>query len=293
MRGMLISAMPLAVYSTRSGTRRRPRSRLFPCRDRGAGLGADGALGHPAHSAALGLYRGLLLYLLRHGPGDRSGRAGRCPMALACNAMATATIFVCLNAYVLDYVDRANLGRSQSTQMVYAATPWAHRADAGVWLHHQWAPAPFCWPGSFAHPAADRLLGAAAWQRQADPARQAPGGQPAGLSGPVLPPAPADCGLDVRGDAQLRLVGLCRLPADLLHRGGPWRQGRRHRLVDHQCAAFRSPCPEPAWPPPVGPPVGPRLAFGACGVLLPGGRSLRVPALGDGRADHGGARSSW
>lgn len=72
------------------------------------------------------------------------------PMSLACNAMATATTFVCLNAYVLDYVDRANLGRSQSTQMVYAAAPWAIGPLTGVWLHDQWQPAPFLLAGGFA-----------------------------------------------------------------------------------------------------------------------------------------------
>jgi hypothetical protein len=72
------------------------------------------------------------------------------PMSLACNAMATATTFVCFNAYVLDYVDRANLGRSQSTQMVYAAAPWALGPLTGVWLHDYWAPAPFLLAGVFA-----------------------------------------------------------------------------------------------------------------------------------------------
>jgi MFS transporter, ACDE family, multidrug resistance protein len=72
------------------------------------------------------------------------------PLSLACNAMATATTFVCFNAYVLDYVDRANLGRSQSTQMVYAAAPWAIGPLTGVWLHDQWAPLPFLLAGAFA-----------------------------------------------------------------------------------------------------------------------------------------------
>lgn len=72
------------------------------------------------------------------------------PLSLACNAMATATTFVCFNAYVLDYVDRANLGRSQSTQMVYAAAPWAIGPMTGVWLHDQWEPAPFLLAGLFA-----------------------------------------------------------------------------------------------------------------------------------------------
>ncbi|MFN6055032.1 MAG: MFS transporter [Paracoccaceae bacterium] len=72
------------------------------------------------------------------------------PLSLACNAMATATTFVCFNAYVLDYVDRENLGRSQSTQMVYAAAPWAIGPMTGVWLHDQWEPAPFLLAGAFA-----------------------------------------------------------------------------------------------------------------------------------------------
>jgi hypothetical protein len=65
------------------------------------------------------------------------------PLALMCNAMATVTVFVCLNAYVLDYVARAELGRGQSLQMVYAATPWMVGPLLGVWLHEFWAPLPF------------------------------------------------------------------------------------------------------------------------------------------------------
>ena len=57
--------------------------------------------------------------------------------------MATVTCFVCLNAYVLDYVPRAELGRTQSLQMVYAAAPWAIGPVAGVWMRHHWDPLPF------------------------------------------------------------------------------------------------------------------------------------------------------
>ena len=57
--------------------------------------------------------------------------------------MATVTCFVCLNAYVLDYVPRAQLGRSQSLQMVYAAVPWAIGPLSGVWMRHIWDPLPF------------------------------------------------------------------------------------------------------------------------------------------------------
>lgn len=79
-----------------------------------------------------------------------TGTAWSMPLALICNAMATATVFVCFNAYVLDYVDRASLGRSQGVQMAYAATPWTVGPLLGVWLHDQWAPAPFVLAGIFA-----------------------------------------------------------------------------------------------------------------------------------------------
>jgi len=71
-------------------------------------------------------------------------------LSLMCNAMATVTNFICFNAYVMDYVDRENLGRGQSLQMFYAATPWAVGPLLGVWLHDQWRPLPFLMAGGFA-----------------------------------------------------------------------------------------------------------------------------------------------
>lgn len=71
-------------------------------------------------------------------------------LSLMANAMATATTFVCFNAYVLDYVGRENLGRGQSLQMFFAATPWAVGPMLGVWLHSLWRPAPFLMAGAFA-----------------------------------------------------------------------------------------------------------------------------------------------
>ncbi|MBL4927085.1 MFS transporter [Fuscibacter oryzae] len=65
-------------------------------------------------------------------------------------AMGTVTTFVCLNAYVLDYVAREDLGHNQSMQMLYAAAPWAIGPMTGVWLHEVWRPAPFLIAGAFA-----------------------------------------------------------------------------------------------------------------------------------------------
>ena len=148
VRGTLISAMPLAVYAalgTAQGT-----SLVYFMAGIVAlswGLMVPWATRFvPRRWAYTG---GCLLYVLGMALAIL-GTAWSVPLALVCNAMATATTFVCFNAYVLDYVDRANLGRSQSTQMVYAATPWAVGPLTGVWLHDHWAPAPFLLAGAFA-----------------------------------------------------------------------------------------------------------------------------------------------
>ena len=65
-------------------------------------------------------------------------------------SMATVTCFVCFNAYVLDYVPRADLGRTQSLQMVYAAAPWAIGPMSGVYMRALWAPLPFMVAAVFA-----------------------------------------------------------------------------------------------------------------------------------------------
>lgn len=70
--------------------------------------------------------------------------------ALLLMIFATATCFVCFNAYVLDYVARSSLGRLQSLQMFYAAAPWAIGPMAGVWLREAWHPLPFLLAGGFA-----------------------------------------------------------------------------------------------------------------------------------------------
>ncbi len=70
--------------------------------------------------------------------------------AVLLNSLATVTIFVCLNAYVLDYIARTELGRSASLQMLYAAIFWAVGPMLGVWLFSIWRPAPFLAAGGFA-----------------------------------------------------------------------------------------------------------------------------------------------
>lgn len=71
-------------------------------------------------------------------------------LAILVSGVATVTCFVCLNAYLLDYIPRADLGRSQSMQMVYAAAPWAIGPMSGVWMRSVWGPLPFLVAGVFA-----------------------------------------------------------------------------------------------------------------------------------------------
>ena len=148
VRGTLISAMPLTVYAS-LGSAEATSSAYF-----WAGVVAlIWGLMVPwftRHVPRRWMYTtGCLLYLV----GMALAMVGTplvVPVALMCLACATATTFVCFNAYVLDYIDRTNLGRSQSTQMVYSAGPWAIGPMTGVLLHDWWAPAPFLLAGSFA-----------------------------------------------------------------------------------------------------------------------------------------------
>jgi MFS transporter, ACDE family, multidrug resistance protein len=78
------------------------------------------------------------------------GQAWSVQMGILVMGMATVTCFVCFNAYVLDYVPRADLGRTQSLQMVYAAAPWALGPLSGVWMRHYWDPLPFLVAGALA-----------------------------------------------------------------------------------------------------------------------------------------------
>jgi ACDE family multidrug resistance protein len=72
------------------------------------------------------------------------------PIALVTMAIATATTFVCFNAYVLDYVPRPELGRSQTMNMLFAGAPWAIGPMLGVWLRQVWQPLPFIVVACFA-----------------------------------------------------------------------------------------------------------------------------------------------
>jgi MFS transporter, ACDE family, multidrug resistance protein len=63
--------------------------------------------------------------------------------ALALNTVAAVTCFICFNAYVLDYIDRIELGKCETSRMFYSAAGWTLGPVAGVVGMQYWPPAPF------------------------------------------------------------------------------------------------------------------------------------------------------
>lgn len=88
------------------------------------------------------------LYILGCGLGALGG-----PLvvaALVCCTLATVTCFVCLNAYVLDYIAKPDLGRTETLRMFYSAFAWTAGPFTGVLLWQLWRPAPFLLGAAFA-----------------------------------------------------------------------------------------------------------------------------------------------
>ena len=65
------------------------------------------------------------------------------PLALVVSNLATVTVFICTNAYVMDYIARHELGRSETLKMLYSAASWAAGPVIGVLLWTWWEPLPF------------------------------------------------------------------------------------------------------------------------------------------------------
>ena len=64
-------------------------------------------------------------------------------LGLMLTTFATVTLFVCLNAYVLDYVKRHDFGRCETLRMFYSAVGWTLGPVVGVMLWDWWRPFPF------------------------------------------------------------------------------------------------------------------------------------------------------
>jgi MFS family permease len=56
---------------------------------------------------------------------------------------ANVVVFVCLNAYIMDYIDRVKLGECQALQLFYSGAAWTIGPFLGISLMTWWKPAPF------------------------------------------------------------------------------------------------------------------------------------------------------
>jgi len=78
------------------------------------------------------------------GPGlAASGHPYGVIIGLMLTTFATVVLFVCLNAYVLDYVKRHDFGKCETLRMLYSAVGWTLGPVAGVMLWEWWRPLPF------------------------------------------------------------------------------------------------------------------------------------------------------
>ncbi len=57
--------------------------------------------------------------------------------------IATVVMFVCFNAYVLDFISKTQLSQCETSRMFYSALGWTTGPALGVILLQWWAPAPF------------------------------------------------------------------------------------------------------------------------------------------------------
>ena len=104
---------------------------------------------------------GAMLFVLSAALGMVGGKL--ITVALLCHGMATATVFVCFNAYVLDNVAKTELSRLESLRIIYGGVGWTLGPALGVWLLGYWHGAPFLIVGM----AAATMLAAFWWLRVA------------------------------------------------------------------------------------------------------------------------------
>jgi MFS transporter, ACDE family, multidrug resistance protein len=56
------------------------------------------------------------------------------PYAVAANSVGLVILAVCFNAYVMDYVERASMGRNESRRLLFSGIPWSIGPFLGVLL---------------------------------------------------------------------------------------------------------------------------------------------------------------
>lgn len=158
-RGILISVMPLEIYRA-LGTAARVSEIYFlvGLLSLGTGLMVPYVTRFvPRRWVYVG---GCAIFAAGAGLGTIGGAVAMVA-ALAMVTAATVTIFVCFNAYVLDHIAKADLGRCETSRMFFGAFGWTLGPWLGVALLDIWRPLPF----AIAALAALTMMGVFLWQR--------------------------------------------------------------------------------------------------------------------------------
>ncbi|AAV94263.1 MFS transporter [Ruegeria pomeroyi] len=141
VRGILISVFPLIMYRALGDAERVSMAYfLIGFLSLGAGLMVPGLIRYLPRRWAYSA--GALLFVAGAGLAVQ-GTPLTTIAALACNTVAAVVCFICFNAYVLDYIERVELGRCETSRMFYSALGWTVGPMAGVLLMEIWPPAPF------------------------------------------------------------------------------------------------------------------------------------------------------
>lgn len=91
---------------------------------------------------------GIAAYVIGHLCGMIGGQL--MALAVACQMIGAVTFFICLNAYVMDYIARNDLGKNESLRMFYSGIAWTVCPILGVVTQEIWRPLPFIISGCFA-----------------------------------------------------------------------------------------------------------------------------------------------
>ncbi len=145
-RGMLISVFPVALYNALQDAALVSKIYfLIGLASLSAGLLVPWVNRHVPRRWIYGLGAGLFTFGTACAV---TGTATGLVMALTCTTLSTVITFVCFNAYVLDYIDKIELGRCETLRLFYSALGWTIGPVAGVTLMTLWPPAPFLLSGA-------------------------------------------------------------------------------------------------------------------------------------------------
>lgn len=138
IRGIIISALPLAVYASLGDAR--ALSLLYTA----AGLTALGSsFAMPWIARRVRRSRFYLAGYAGFALGAACAAAGGAltPAAVFLTALATVVITVGFNAYLMDWIPRAEIGRAETLRLFWSGPAWLAGPFVGVWLMEEAHPA--------------------------------------------------------------------------------------------------------------------------------------------------------